>query len=50
MTTTSAAAAALAASRTTVPDAPARASALMHAARFLLPVLDRCLGTDIRPG
>jgi predicted RNA methylase len=41
MTTTSAAAAALAASRTSVPDAPARATALIHAARLLLPVLER---------
>ena len=41
MTTTSAAAAALAASRTSVPDAPARATALIHAARLLLPALER---------
>jgi predicted RNA methylase len=41
MTTTSAAAAAVAASRTAVPDARARATALIHAARLLLPVLER---------
>jgi predicted RNA methylase len=41
MTTTSAAAAALTASRTSVPDAPARATALIHAARLLLPALER---------
>ncbi|HEY1244888.1 MAG TPA: strawberry notch family protein, partial [Hyphomicrobiaceae bacterium] len=41
MTTTSAAAAALAASRTAVPGAPARATALIHAARLLLPALER---------
>jgi hypothetical protein len=41
MTTTSAAAAALAASRTSVPNAPDRAPALIHAARLLLPVLER---------
>jgi predicted RNA methylase len=41
MTTTSAAAAALAASRTSVPGAPARATALIHAARRLLPALER---------
>jgi predicted RNA methylase len=41
MTTTSAAAAALAASRTCLPDAPARAPALIHAARLLLPALGR---------
>jgi predicted RNA methylase len=41
MTTTSAAAAALAASRTSAPDAPARAAALIHAARLLLPALER---------
>src|SRR5512145_1647565 len=41
MTTTSAVAAALAASRTSVPDAPARATALIHAARLLLPALER---------
>jgi hypothetical protein len=41
MTTTSAAAAALAASRTSVPDAPVRATALFHAARLLLPALER---------
>jgi predicted RNA methylase len=41
MTTNSAAAAALAASRTAVPDAPARATALIHAARLLLPALER---------
>jgi hypothetical protein len=41
MTTTSAAAAALAASRTSVSDAPARATALIHAARLLLPALER---------
>jgi protein strawberry notch len=40
MTTTSAAAAALAASRTSVPVAPARATALIHAARLLLPALE----------
>jgi predicted RNA methylase len=41
MTTTSAAAAALAASRTVVAGAPARATALIHAARLLLPALER---------
>ena len=41
MTTTSAVAAALAASPTSAPDAPARATALIHAARLLLPVLER---------
>jgi predicted RNA methylase len=41
MTTTSAAAAARAASRTSAPDAPARAAALIHAARLLLPALER---------
>jgi protein strawberry notch len=41
MTTTSAAAAALAASHTSVPGAPTRATALIHAARLLLPVLER---------
>jgi hypothetical protein len=40
MTTTSAAAAALAAARTSVPDAPTRATALIHAARLLLPALE----------
>jgi hypothetical protein len=40
MTTTSAAAAALAASCTAAPDAPARATALIHAARLLLPALE----------
>jgi hypothetical protein len=46
MTTTSAAAAALAASRTAVPDAPARATALIHAARLLLPALERGQAID----
>jgi predicted RNA methylase len=41
MTTTSAAAAALAAARTSVPGAPGGATALIHAARLLLPVLER---------
>jgi hypothetical protein len=41
MTTTSAAAAALAASRTSAPDVPVRATALIHAARLLLPALER---------
>jgi predicted RNA methylase len=41
MTTTSAAAAALAASRIPVPDAPTRAAAIIRAARLLLPVLER---------
>ena len=41
MTTTSAAAAALAASRTAVAGAAARATALIHAARLLLPALER---------
>jgi predicted RNA methylase len=41
MTTTSAAAAALAASRIAVPEAPGRAAALIHTARLLLPVLER---------
>src|SRR6185503_14979200 len=41
MTTTSAVAAALAASRASAPDAPARATALIHAARLLLPALER---------
>jgi hypothetical protein len=41
MTTTSAAAAALAASCTAAPDAPPRATALIHAARLLLPALER---------
>ena len=40
MTTTSAAAAALAASRTSAPDAPARATALIHAARLLLQTIN----------
>jgi predicted RNA methylase len=40
MTTTSAAAAALAASRTAAPDAPARATTVIHAARLLLPTLE----------
>jgi hypothetical protein len=41
MTTTSAAAAVLAASSIPVPDAPARATALIHATRLLLPSLER---------
>ena len=41
MTTTSAAAAVLAASTTFVPNAPARATAVIHAARLLLPALER---------
>jgi predicted RNA methylase len=41
MTTTSAAAAALAASRSSASDAPARATDLIHAARLLLPALER---------
>jgi predicted RNA methylase len=41
MTTTSAAAATLAAARTSVPDAPVRADALIRAARLLLPALER---------
>src|SRR5262245_44338742 len=41
MTTPSAAAAALAASRTAAPDTPARVTALIHAARPLLPALER---------
>jgi predicted RNA methylase len=41
MTTTSAAAAALAASRTAVANAPDRATALIRAARLLLPALER---------
>ena len=41
MTTTSAAAAALAASRTSLPDASARATSLIRAARLLLPALER---------
>jgi hypothetical protein len=41
MTTTSAAAAAIAASRTCAPEGPSRATALFHAARLLLPALER---------
>jgi predicted RNA methylase len=41
MTTTSAAAAAIAASRTLVAEGPSRATALLHAARLLLPTLER---------
>jgi hypothetical protein len=41
MTTTSAAAAAPAVSRTSAPDAPPRTTALIHAARLLLPTLER---------
>jgi hypothetical protein len=41
MTTTSAAAAALAASRTSVPDAAPRSTSIFHAARLLLPALER---------
>jgi hypothetical protein len=41
MTTTSAAAAARAASRTSAPAVPARATTLIQAARLLLPVLER---------
>ena len=41
MTTTSAAAAAIAASRTSAAERPSRATALFHAARLLLPALER---------
>jgi hypothetical protein len=41
MTTTSAASAAIAASRTIAADGPKRAAALFHAARLLLPTLER---------
>ncbi|HXE85817.1 MAG TPA: strawberry notch family protein, partial [Hyphomicrobiaceae bacterium] len=41
MTTTSAAAAAIAASRTSAAEGPSRATALFHAARLLLPALER---------
>jgi predicted RNA methylase len=41
MTTTSAAAAAIAASHTFVAEGPSRATALFHAARLLLPALER---------